>query len=799
MSHQGGLVEFGVLGPVEVRAGGQLLDAGHARRRAVLAVLLLDLGRVVPLEALIDRVWGQEPPASVLNTLYGYIARLRSVIARAPDPRVTLSRRPGGYLLQAEAGQLDFCRFRWLAAEASTGPDDKRSAGLLRQALGLWRGPALVGVRSPWLNAMRDTLEADRLAALADLTDIRLRQGEHGALAAELTRQAAARPGDERLIAQFMLALYRSGRQADALRIFEQTRRHLASEVGADPGSALRTLHQQILRADPALAAVAGVSVRQGPVPRQLPPGVPAFTGRAAELADLDGLLTATGAEGTTPAAIAAVTGTAGAGKTALAVGWARRSAHRFRDGQLYADLRGFGPADAPAATAETIAGFLTALGIPAERAPAGQDQQVALYRSLLADKQMLIVLDNARNEQQVRPLLPVSPRSLVLVTSRIQLAGLVATDGARLVTLDLLPHGEAVQMLTARLGRQATAEPAAIGEIADLCARLPIALAVAAARAAARPRLPLQALAAEIRDTASPLDALDSGDPEVSVRTTFSWSYQQLSTGAARMFRLLGLHAIPDITPRAAASLAGVDESVGRRMLSELGRAQLLAEHIPGRYTCHDLLRAYAADEVRAQDSHADRTAAIRRLLDHYLYTAVHGAFLLHSAHEPVELAAPAPGVSPEPLVDARQALAWFKAEQHVLVAAVTLALQAGFDVHAREIRRAMTPFLAETVRILASADALLADEAAWDRSPTRTGEPVNGRYTLYSALATACREITDGSFHLHPALQAVHAAIEDPVPARPWEHRLADFNAVASFEDVKAVLAAAIAANVA
>ena len=301
-------------------------------------------------------------------------------------------------------------------------------------------------MRSPWLNAMRDTLETDRLAALADLTDIRLRQGEHGALAGELTGQAAARPGDERLIAQLMLALYRSGRQADALRMFDQTRRHLASEFGADPGSALRMLHQQILRADPALTAAGGVSVIPGPAPRQLPPGVPAFTGRAAELADLDVLLPAIGAEGTASAAIAAVTGTAGAGKTALAVHWARRSARRFRDGQLYANLRGFGPADAPAATAETMAGFLTALGIPAERAPAGQDQQAALYRSLLAGKQMLIILDNARNEQQVRPLLPDSPRSLVLVTSRNQLAGLVATDSARLVTLDVLPHDEAVR-----------------------------------------------------------------------------------------------------------------------------------------------------------------------------------------------------------------------------------------------------------------------------------------------------------------------------------------------------------------
>jgi DNA-binding SARP family transcriptional activator len=681
-------VELGVLGPVEVWAGGQVLDAGHARRRAVLAVLLLDLGRVVPVEALIDRVWGEKPPASALNTLYGYVARLRSAIAKASDPRVTLSHRPGGYLLQAEAEQLDLCRFRRLAADAVAAADDKRAAGLLRQALELWRGPALAGVRSPWLNAMRDTLEADRLGVLEDLNDIRLRQGERGALVGELTGQAAAHPGDERLIAQLMLALYRSGRQADALRWFERTRRHLASEVGVDPGSVLRTLHQQILRADPALLVTGSVSVHPGPVPQQLPPGLPVLTGRAAELADLDAIANSASA------AIVAVSGTAGAGKSALAVHWARRSAHRFRDGQLYADLRGFGPSDAPATATETIGGFLTALGTPPERVPAGQDEQAALYRSLLADKQMLIVLDNARDEQQVRPLLPGTPRSLVLATSRNQLTGLAATDGARLLTLDILTHDEAVALLTARLGSRAIADRAAIGEIATRCARLPFALAVAVARAAARPNFPLAALAAELRDAAGRLDALDSGDPAASVRTLFSWSYRQLSAGAARMFRLLGLHPGADITAHAAASMAGLDETAGRRMLRELSRAHVLSEHLPGRYTIHELLRAYAADQARAHDSQAERTAAVGRLLDHYLHTAVHGAFLLYPAHEPVELIAPAPGVTPERLADARQALAWFKAEQHVLTAAVALAAASGFDAHAWEIPRSLTPF---------------------------------------------------------------------------------------------------------
>src|ERR1700759_2249874 len=590
-----------------------MLDAGHARRRAVLAVLMLDLGRAVPVPVLVDRVWGETPPASALNTMYGYVARLKAVIAKASDPHVTLSRRHGGYLLQARSDQLDLFRFRRLAAAAATGPDDGHRAGLLRQALGLWRGPALTGGQSPWLNAMRDTLETDRLAALDDMHEIRLRQGENEALVGELTGQAAARPADERLIAQLMLALYRSGRQADALLWFDRTRRQLAREVGVDPGPALRALHQRILQADPSLAAP--VHGARGPalVPRHLPAATFAFTGRAAELAELDRVRPGGSPAGrdAAPVPIVAISGTAGVGKTALAVHWARRASDQFGDGQLNADLRGFGPTTTPASSAETLSALLAELGVAPGLAPAGLAAQTALYRSLVGQRQLLVVLDNARDEQQVRPLLPGGPRSLALVTSRNQLTGLAATDGARLVTLDVLPQPEATELLTVRLGPAAVSEPAAIGEIADLCARVPFALCVAAARAAARAGFPLPALADELRDPAGRLDALDSGDPAVSLRTLFSWSYQQLGPAAARLFRLLGLGSVPAITPGTAARLAGLDESAARRALRELSRVHLLAEQTPARFPCHGLLRGYAADLARSHDGWPGPTAA--------------------------------------------------------------------------------------------------------------------------------------------------------------------------------------------
>jgi DNA-binding SARP family transcriptional activator len=735
-------MEFRILGPVEVWRDGRPVDAGHARQRAVLAVLVLDAGRVVPLEALIDRVWGEDSPRSVRNVVYGYVARLKALLADGMDPGVGLSRRPGGYLLQAGPDQVDVARFRRLVADAAAAEGDER-ARALGEALALWRGPALAGLDSRWLNAMRATLELERAGAELDLNDIRLRHGEHGALAGELAAQAAGAPGDERLIGQLMLALYRCGRQADALRWFEQTRVHLADELGADPGPDLKALHQQILRADPALAAPGPASRPTAPAPHELPADVTAFTGRAAELAELDRLLAApapgTGAGASpgpadgagdrrvTAAVISAVSGTAGVGKTALAIHWAHRAAGRFPDGQLHVNLCGYDPAR-PVTAAGALAGFLRALGVPGQDIPPGEDERSARYRSLLAHKRMLVMLDNASQAEQVRPLLPGAPGCAVLVTSRDALAGLVARDGAARLDLDLLPLAEAVALLSELIGEPARADPGATAELARQCARLPLALRVAAERATARPHVPLADLVADLAGQQRRLDLLDAtGDPRTAVRAVFSWSYQQLSAQAARMFRLLGIHPGPDISVPAAASLAALAEADARRLLRELARAHLITEHLRGRYAFHDLLRAYAGAQARGIDTEAERHEAIGRVLDHYLHTAAGAALLLNPAMEPVALAPPRPGAAVGQPADYQQALAWFEAEHQVLLAAVTLAAGNGFDAHAWQLPWAMTPFLqtrghwqewAATQRTALSAATRLGDTAAQAQS---------------------------------------------------------------------------------
>jgi tetratricopeptide (TPR) repeat protein/transcriptional regulator with XRE-family HTH domain len=440
-------------------------------------------------------------------------------------------------------------------------------------------------------------------------------------------------------------------------------------------------------------AASAGESTL---APAQLPLAVPGFAGRSAQLAALDAAASVALRSRPVTVVISAVWGTAGVGKTALAVHWAHRVRSRFPDGQLYVNLRGFDPGGAVMAPAEAVRRFLDALGVPAERIPADLDAQAALYRSLLAGRRMLIVLDNARDGEQVRPLLPGVPGCLVLVTSRSELSGLVAATGAQPLSLDLLTARESWQLLAARLGEDRLAtEPDAVQEIIERCARLPLALAIVAARAAAHPDFPLAALAGELREPAERLDAFADRDPGSDLRAVFSWSYQVLSPAAARLFRLLGLQPGPDISAAAAASLAGLPPLRVRAVLAELTGAHLIVEHLPHRYTFHDLLRVYAEEQARHCEDADDRREAIHRLLDHYVLTAHAASRLLHPVRDPITPVEPRPSVTAEHFTDNSAARIWFSAEHAVLLAALDHAVGTGFHAHTWQLAWSLVTFL--------------------------------------------------------------------------------------------------------
>jgi DNA-binding SARP family transcriptional activator/tetratricopeptide (TPR) repeat protein len=757
-------VEFGLLGPLIVRCGRTMVPVQRGGQRAVLAALLLAANRVVPVRALAEVLWGPEPPPSAPVVIRNHIRRLRQALGEPARERIR-TQPGGGYLINVAEGELDVARFEHLLSSARAAARQcnwPEAAGQARTALALWRGEPLADIESEMLAAREVPRLAElRMQAAETRAESELHLGGHTEVVAELQGLAAAHPLREHLHALLMLAMYRSGRQADALAAYRQVRAVLVEELGTEPGAELAELHQRILAADPALllrepaapttqdaAPTAAGHARADPptglptaVPRQLPGNLPGFTGREDELAALAQILDEAASQAPGTVVISAVGGTAGVGKTTLAVHWAHQVADRFSDGQLYVNLRGFGPADAPAAPAEAIRGFLTALGVPPERIPPGADAQEGLYRSLLADRRVLIVLDNARDEQQVRPLLPGGPGCMAIVTSRSQLRGLAATDGARLLTVDTLSPDEAIRMLETRLGsRRATAEPRAVSEIAALCAYLPLALAIAASRAEARPRFPLAALAAELRDTSGLLDILDADDSATSVRAVFSWSYRQLSPAAARLFRLLGLHPAPGISLPAAASLAGTNRQQAGAMMRELAQAHLVIEHAPGRYTTHDLLRAYAAEQARIDGTEADRREATGRLLDHYLHTAHDAALLLYSSREPITLAPARPGVTPERLTDRQQALAWFETEHQVMLAAVALAAKTGFDVHAWQLPWAMMSYLDQR----GQWHDLYATQRIAQDAATRLGD-LRGLALTGRALARACTRLAD------------------------------------------------------
>ncbi|MER6562230.1 BTAD domain-containing putative transcriptional regulator [Streptomyces sp. NPDC001027] len=699
------MVQLRLLGPVELVVRGNLVELGPPQRRTVLAALAVDAGRPVQVDVLAERVWGADRPDGARRALYAHVARIRRTCEATGDgagEALRIVRRSGGYQLEAGPDQVDLHRFRRLTELArQRGQDLGVRASLLTDALALWRGEPLAGLEGQWIARVRETWRRERVDAAVRWAQGELRGGDPDAVVAPLTSLLEEHPLAEPLAEALMRALHATGDSAGALKCFAAIGERLAEELGTDPGQRLREAHQAVLRGLPADAAavtnldVGPVRIRSavGVIPAQLPMGVGGFTGRGEELARLRDILAVAGRQ-PTAVVISAVSGTAGVGKTALAVHWARQMSDVFPDGQLYVNLRGFD--DGGAVTpAQALRGFLDALGVSPQNIPRGVDAQAALYRSLLAGRRVLILLDNARDAGQVRPLLPGAPGCLALVTSRNRLTGLAVAEGASLLPLDLLDPAEARELLAVRLGSvRVAAEPAAVDEIVVQCAGLPLALAVVAARAATEPRRPLAELAEELRTADRRLDPLDGDDPSGGVRAVFSWSYRMLSPNAARLFRMLSLHPGPDAAPPAVAALAGVTEERARALLAELTDAHLLTEHRPGRHTFHDLLRAYAAECTAAEDDDAARHTATLRMLDHYLHTAWAADALLTRRRDPLTLAPPLPGAQPGRPADHRAALAWFTAEQLVLLSAVERT-PAGFDAHTWQLAATLTTFL--------------------------------------------------------------------------------------------------------
>lgn len=710
-------LRIGVLGPLLGTRNGIEVRLPRGRAGVFLAVLAISGGHPVGSSRLAELIWSEDQPVRIRASLQTLAARVRAAV---PGVVVTVG---DGYLLDIDPDHIDLLCFRHLVRSADQADDDAAAFDLLDQALGLWRGEPLSDLGSPALDQkVLPGLADERLAAVQQRAELNLAAGRHDRVIAELCDLTGQYPLREPLWGQLLRALARAGRPAEAIREYHRAREILATELGVDPSPDLQDLYQQLLHADrrvigrelpvhdnglfspragqPSAASVIAPPARTRTewapsVPRQLPAGAAGFTGRAGPLKLLLELADTAVADGEEPV-ISAITGMAGVGKTALALHWAHRAAVQFSDGQLYADLRGFGPSGDPASPAEVIRGFLDALGVSAARIPADLEAQAALYRSSLAGRQIMIVLDNARDASQVRPLLPGSPGCMAVVTSRTPLTSLAAGHGARLISLDILTDGEATDLLAARLGRErVTVDPDTTAELVSLCGRLPLALAITAARADARPHLPLAICAAELRDARQRLDALDGGDPDSNLRAVFSWSCQDLSDEAASLFQLLGIHPGPDVSVTATASLAGTELAQTRTSLRQLVSLNLVTEHRPGRYSLHDLLRAYATDQATAALSASCRANAIGRMLDHYLHTAHDAGARLSPQHYPLPLSPAKDRTHVESFAGTQQALDWFDSEYKVLLAVTALAASSGFDSHSWQIPAALARYL--------------------------------------------------------------------------------------------------------
>ncbi|MDX3226546.1 AfsR/SARP family transcriptional regulator [Streptomyces sp. ME19-01-6] len=753
-------VEFRVLGDVGGYVDGKALDLGHAQQRSVLAVLLVEAQRTVSAEQLVHRIWGEQAPQRAKGTLYSYLSRLRGALAVAEE-ECRIARRSGGYTLLVDPDAVDLHRFRALVEQARAADEASVAAPLFDQALGAWRGDFCASCDTPWIGSVREGLRQERLAALLDRGDTQLLLGRHQELLTELLGLVEEQPLNERLAGHIMLALYRGGRAAEALTHYDGFRRRLAEELGVDPGPRLRLLHQRVLTSAPELAPPAPAPTRPArrPVPAHLPAPPARFTGRTQELDQLARFLDGrAGPDG--PVTMAAITGPGGIGKTWLALHWAHHHLPDFPDGQLYVNLRGFDPSAEPVPVAAAIRGLLDALGADPAAIPSDVEGQAGLYRSLVAGKRLLILLDNARDSDQVRPLLPGSPTCTVLITSRHRLTGLAATHGVRALGLDVLSEAEARALLTRHLGdHRVTAEPAAVHTLLNHCGGLPLAVGILAARAAAHPDLPLSALAEEVEEAATRLDALDTGDVAADLRAVFSSSYRALGADAAETLSLLGLAPGPDISVSAVASLTGLPTPRARAHLRTLQAAHLLQQHSPHRHRVHDLVRLYAAEQAETLPT-AHRQSARRRLLDFCLHTAGAAAELLDPHRDRIPLPDPRPGVSPQEFTDEESALTWFTAEHPFLLGALDLARAFGFDSHVWMLAQALEPFFdyrghwrdwADTQHIALLAAQRLGN-ASWQA----------GAHRGLGAVYTQIRRLDDGHTHFQHALDLYRRSAE-------------------------------------
>ncbi|MGW2091430.1 AfsR/SARP family transcriptional regulator [Promicromonospora sukumoe] len=688
-------VTVAVLGPFAVTVDGAEVHL-PGRLRALLAGLAVGASAPVPVERLVEVVWGEDLPVSPQRSLQVLVSRLRSVVG--DDAVETV---PGGYRLAVPAGQVDVASF---AALVTAPPDDapRPERRRLLAALALWRGAPFDGVGSVVLHTVDGPrLDEQRLTALARRIELDLAALDHGALdgghdghgqandalVAELRELTDRYPLQERFWGQLLTALVAVGRRDEALDAYARLDRTLADDLGIGPGEALRRQHRAILAGtdaravapsttDPATgaataAATGGDSGEQpGWVPRQLPLGPLAFSGRADALAALDTLL----ADDAAPRVVV-LDGAGGVGKTTTALHWAHRVAARFPDGQLYANLRGFDPASAPVPAGQVVRAFLEALGVAKGRVPATQDARLALYRSVVAGRRLLVVLDNARDADQVAPLLPGAGPAVTVVTSRATLSGLTARD-ARRVALGTLTPAEGADLLALRVGAgRAAAEPEAVRRIVERCAGLPLAVVIAAARVLARPAFPLSAVADALADGGARLDALGDDDAMADVRSVFATSYRALTPDGARMFRLLGVHPGPDLSREAAGALLDGAQEHADSALAELVRVSLVAEHSPGRYAMHDLVAEYAGERARQDEPRAVREAAVRRVTTWYLGVALEMDRRRWPARVGQEFVRdPGPVRVPE-----QEPTAWFRAERTVLLAVVEAARAQG------------------------------------------------------------------------------------------------------------------------